>query len=98
MIDICGQSDSLAVLTVLLYLPCDLNKVSLVKRVHCQCFDDSSTLVVEDVIVANKGLDHLVARRVSMIIDLVLGGLSVFTQSRTNVTAERHNVKEKVVN
>ncbi len=98
VINIRGQSDSLAVLMVLLYSPCDLNKVNLVKRVHCQCFDDSSTLVVEDVIVANKGLDHLVARRISVIIDLVLGGLSVFTQTRTNVTAERHNVEEKVVN
>ncbi len=61
-------------------------------------FDDSSTLVVEDVIVGNKGLDHLVARRISVIIDLVLGGLSVFAQTTTNVTAKRHDVNEKVVN
>ncbi len=98
VIDVRGQSDSLAVLTVLLYSPCDLNKVSLVKRVHCQCFDDSSTLVLEDVIVGNKGLDHLVARQISVIIDLVLGGLSVFAQTRTNVMAKRHDVEKKVVN
>ncbi len=98
VINLHSQSDSLAVLRVLLYSPCDLNKVSLVKRVHCQCFDDSSTLVVEDIFVGNKGLHHLVARRISMIIDLVLGGLSVFAQTRTNETAKRHDVEENVVN
>jgi hypothetical protein len=39
-----------------------------------------------------------VARRISVIIDLVLGGLSIFAQARTNVTAKRHDVEEKVVN
>jgi hypothetical protein len=57
-----------------------------------------STLVVEDVIAGNKGLDHLVARRISVIIDLVLGCLSVLAQTRTNVTAKHHDVEVKVVN
>ncbi len=97
MIDVCGEGDGLTVLRILLYLPCNLDGTSLVDGIQRQVLDNAFLFVVEDVVVSDEGLDDLMTRWISVVIDLILGGLGVFALTRTDVTAERHYVKEKAV-
>ncbi len=97
MINVCGEGDGLTVLTIFLYPPCNLDGTRLVDGIQRQVLDNAFLLVVEDVVVRDEGLDDLMTRWMSVVINLILGGLGVFAQTRTDVTAEHHDVKEKVV-
>jgi hypothetical protein len=54
-------------------------------------------IVVEDEVVSNKSFDDCCTGRISMIINLILSGLGIFTQARPDVGAKSHASKRRSV-
>ncbi len=65
------------------------------KGVIVQVLDKALLLIVEDEVVGNESLDDRFTRWISMMIDFILSGLGVFTQARSNVATESHDVKKR---
>jgi hypothetical protein len=95
LITLCREGNQLAVLAVLLYPPGNLDKMSSLKGTFVQFLNDTLPIIVEDEVVGNESFDDCSTGRISMIIDLILSGLGIFTQARPNLAAESHNVKEE---
>jgi hypothetical protein len=92
-ITLCRKGNRLAVLSVLLYPPGNLDKTGLLEGIFIQFFDDTLPLIVEDEVVGNESFDDCCTRRISVIIDLILSGLGIFAQVRPNVVTESHDIK-----
>jgi hypothetical protein len=86
----------LAILAVLLYTPSNLDKTGSLEGVIVQVLDGALLLIVEDEVVGDESLDDHLARWISMMIDIILSGLGVFAQARSDVATESHDVKEEV--
>jgi hypothetical protein len=86
----------LAILAVLLYSPSDLDKTSLLQGFLVQILNDVLFLVIEDEVVGNESLDNHFARWISVMIDLILSGLGIFAQARSDVATESHDVEKEV--
>ncbi len=86
----------MAILAVLLYLPGNLDKTGSLKGIFVQFLYDTLPIVIEDEVVGNDSFDDCSTRRISMIIDLILSGLGIFTQARPNVVAESHDFEEEI--
>ncbi len=81
---------------VLLYTPSNLDKTGLLEGFFVQILDDLLLLIVEDEVVGNESLDDRFTRWISMMIDIILSGLGIFAQTRSNVATESHDVKKLV--
>ncbi len=86
----------MAVLAVLLYPPDNLDKTGLLKGIFVQLLNDMLPIVVEDEVVGNESFDDCSTGRISMIIDLILSGLGIFTEARPDLVAESHDVEEEI--
>ncbi len=86
----------MAVLGVLLYTPSNLDKTGLLEGVFIQILDDALLLIIEDEVVGNESLDDRFTRWISMMVDLILSGLGIFAQSRTDVATKSQDVKKEV--
>ncbi len=86
----------MAVLAVLLYPPGNLDKTGSLKGIYTQFLNDTLPIIIEDEIVGNESFDDGSTRRISMIVNLILSGLGIFTQARPDVAAESHNNKEEI--
>jgi hypothetical protein len=86
----------LAILTVLLYTPSDLDKTSSLEGIFIQILDNTLFLIVEDEVVGNEGLDNRFTRWISVMIDFVLSGLGIFAQARSDVATKSHDVEKEV--
>jgi hypothetical protein len=64
--------------------------------VFVQFFNDTLPIIVEDEVVGNESFDDCCTRRISVIIDLILSGLGIFSQARPNVATKSHDVKKEV--
>ncbi len=86
----------MAILTVLLYTPSDLDKTSSLEGIFIQILDNTLFLIVEDEVVGNEGLDNRFTRWISVMIDFVLSGLGIFAQARSDVATKSHDVEKEV--
>jgi hypothetical protein len=86
----------LVVLAVLLYTPGNLDKTGLLTGIFVQLLNDTLPIIVEDEIVGNERFDDGSTGRISMIVNLILSGLGIFTQAWPNVAAESHNIEKKI--
>ncbi len=86
----------MAVLAVLLYPPGNLDKMGLLEGIFIQSFDDMLPLIVKDEVVGNESIDDCCARRISVIINLILIGLGIFAQARPNIATKSHGAKKEV--
>jgi hypothetical protein len=90
LINLCRKGNWLAVLAFFLYTPSNLDKTGLLEGVFIQIFDNALLLIVEDEVIGNESLDDRFTRWIGMMINLVLSGLGVFTQARSDVATESH--------
>jgi hypothetical protein len=67
----------LAILTVLLYTPSDLDKMSSLEGIFIQILDNTLFLIVEDEVVGDESLDKRFTRWISVMINFVLSGLGL---------------------
>jgi hypothetical protein len=65
------------------------------KGIFTQFLNDMLPIVVEDEIIGSESFDDGSTRSISMIVDLILSGLGIFTQARPNVAAESHDVEKE---
>jgi hypothetical protein len=79
-----------------LYTPSNLDKTGLLEGVFIQILDNALLLIVENEVVCNESLDDRFTRWISMMIDFILRGLGIFTQARSDVATESHDVKKEV--
>jgi hypothetical protein len=79
-----------------LYTPSNLDETGLLEGVFVQILDDALFLIVEDEVVGNESLDDRFTRWIGMMIDLILSGLGVFAQVRSDVATKSHDVKKEV--
>ncbi len=86
----------MAILAILLYPPGNLDKTGLLKGIFVQFFDDMLPLILEDEVVGNESFDDCCARRINVIINLILSGLGIFAQARPDVATESHDVEKEV--
>jgi hypothetical protein len=86
----------LASLVVLLYPPGNLDKTGSLEGIFVQFLNDMLPIIVDDKVVGNESFDDCCTRRISMIINLILCGLGIFTQARPDVATKSHNVKKEV--
>jgi hypothetical protein len=70
--------------------------MGLLEGVFIQIIDDVLLLIVEDEIVGDESLDDRFTRWIGIMIDLILSGLGVFAQARSNVATKSHDVKKEV--
>jgi hypothetical protein len=79
-----------------LYMPSDLDKMSLLDGIFVQIFDNALFVAIEDEVVGNESLDNCFAQWRSVMINFILSGLGIFTQLRSNVATKSHDVKKEV--
>ncbi len=79
-----------------MYTPGNLDKTGSLEGVFVQILDNALLLIIEDEVVGNESLDDNFTRWISMMIDFILSGLSVFAQAKSDVVTESHNVKKEV--
>ncbi len=70
--------------------------MDLLEGILVQFLNDTFTIIIEDKVVGNESFDDCCTRRISMIINLILSGLGIFTQARPDEATESHNVKKEV--
>jgi hypothetical protein len=58
-------------------------------------FDDMLPLIVEDEVVCSESFDDCCNRRISVIINLIMSGLGIFTQARPDVATESQDIKRR---
>jgi hypothetical protein len=61
-----------------------------------QFLNDTVPIIVKDESVGNESFDDGCTRRISMIVDLILSGLGIFTQARPDVAAESQDVEKEI--
>ncbi len=81
-----SKGDGLAVLPILLDSPSDLDGSNGFYGFWAEILDDMLLGVIENEIVGREGLDDVRSQRVGMHVYLLLVLLSIFTQSKANVT------------
>ena len=86
----------MALLAVLLYTPCDLDKTSSLEGIFVQILDNALFLIVEDEVIGDESLDNHFTRWISVMINFVLSGLGIFTQARSDEVTESLDVKKEV--
>ncbi len=86
----------MAVLAVLLCPPGNLDKTGSLKGIFVQFLNDMLPIIVEDKVFGNESFDDCSTGRISMIVDLILSGLGIFTQARPNVAAKSHDIDEEI--
>ncbi len=77
-------------------MPGDLDKTGSLEVILIQFFDDTLLLIIEDEVAGNKSFDICFTRWISVMINFILSGLGIFTQARSYVATESHNVKKEV--
>jgi hypothetical protein len=85
----------LAILAVLLCRPSDLDETSLLEGIFIQILDNKLFLIIEDEVVGDESRDNCFTRWISVMINFVLSGLSLFPQVRSDVVTKCHDVKIK---
>jgi hypothetical protein len=83
-INLCREGNRLAILAFFLYTPSNLDKTGSLEGVFVQILDDTLLLIVEDEVVDDESLDDHFTRWIGMMIVLILSGLGVFTQARSD--------------
>ncbi len=81
---------------VLLYRPSDLDKTSSLEGIFIQILDDALFFFLEDEVIGNESFDNCFTRWIRAMIDFILSCLGIFTQVRSDVATESHNVKKEV--
>jgi hypothetical protein len=77
-------------------MPSNLDKTGSLERVFIQILDNALLPIIEDEVVGNESLDDHFTRWIGMMINFILSGLGVFTQARSDVVTESHDVKKKI--
>ncbi len=67
---------------VLLYPPGNLDKTGSLKGIFAQFLDNTLPIIVKDETVGNESFDDGGTRRITMMVNLILSGLGIFTQTR----------------
>ncbi len=86
----------MAVLAVLLYPPGNLDNMGSLEGIFIHFLNDTLPLIIEDEIVGNESFDDCCTRRISVIMDLIVSGLGMFAQARSNVATKSHDVEKEV--
>jgi hypothetical protein len=86
----------LAILAILLYPPGNPDKMGSLKGIFVQFLNDTLPILIEDEVIGNESFDDCSTGRISMIVNLILSGLGIFTQAMPNVVAESHDVKVEI--
>jgi hypothetical protein len=77
-------------------MPSNLDKTGLLEGIFVQFLDDRLPLIKEDEVIGNESFNNCFTRQISVMIDFILSGLSIFAQARPNVATKSHNVKKEV--
>ncbi len=86
----------MTILAVLLYPQGNLDKTGLLKGIFAQFLNDTLLIIVKDEIVGNESFDDGSTGRISIIVNLILSGLCIFTQARPNVAAKSHDIEKEI--
>jgi hypothetical protein len=70
--------------------------MGLLKGIFVQLLNDTLPTIAEDSVFGNESFGDCCTGRISMIVALILSGLSIFAQARPNVAAESHDVKKEI--
>jgi hypothetical protein len=79
-----------------LYTPSELDETGSLEGIFVQFLDNMLLLIIEDEVVGKDSFDNCFTRWISVMINFILSGLGIFTQARSDVATESHNVKKEV--
>jgi hypothetical protein len=79
-----------------LYPPGYLDKTGSLKGTFAQFLNDMLPIIVKDEVVGNESFVDKSTQMISLIGDLILSGLGIFTQARVDVAAESHDAEKEI--
>ncbi len=79
-----------------MYTPSELDETGSLEGIFVQFLDNMLLLIIEDEVVGKDSFDNCFTRWISVMINFILSGLGIFTQARSDVATESHNVKKEV--